>query len=127
MTDSSNSMKNVLGGPLESCCTQPMTGYLRDGYCRTHATDHGTHIVCALMTREFLDYTKSRGNDLSTPIPAYDFPGLKPGDRWCLCVLRWLQAYRAGVAPPVVLRSTHEKVLDFADIKIYRSNSYRGS
>ena len=90
-----------------------MTGYFRDGSCRTDATDRGTHVVCAVMTEAFLTFTRERGNDLSTPNPRYQFPGLKPGDGWCLCALRWKEAFAAGVAPPVRLESTHEKALEF--------------
>jgi len=104
--------KNVLGNPLEQCCTEPMTGFYRDGYCRTGADDKGTHVVAAIVTDEFLRFTKSRGNDLQTPRPELRFPGLKPGDRWCLCASRWSEAEKAGVAPPVVLEATHEKALD---------------
>jgi uncharacterized protein (DUF2237 family) len=104
--------KNVLGGRLKPCSHQPSTGFYRDGYCRTCAEDAGRHTVCAEVTADFLAFSRSRGNDLSTPYPAYGFPGLKPGDRWCLCALRWLEAYEAGVAPPVVLAATHEATLD---------------
>lgn len=103
--------KNVLGGDLKSCCTDPMTGYFRDGFCRTDATDTGRHIVCAKVTDEFLAYSKSQGNDLITPVPEYRFPGLKAGDRWCVCVLRWKEALDEGVAPPLYLGSTHVNVL----------------
>ncbi|MBK2295663.1 DUF2237 family protein [Francisella philomiragia] len=103
--------KNVLGGILKSCCLEPKTGFYRDGFCRTDNHDHGLHVVCAIMTKEFLEYTASRGNDLSTPNLLFDFPGLKPGDKWCLCALRWLEAYQNGVAPEVVLESTNEKAL----------------
>ena len=103
---------NVLGGELQSCCTQPLTGFYRDGQCRTGPEDTGTHVVCAIMTEEFLSFTRSKGNDLSTPIPYYNFPGLKAGDRWCLCVSRWRQAYLEGLAPPVVLEATHKKALE---------------
>lgn len=92
-----------------------MTGFYRDGKCRTGPGDTGSHVVCAIMTQEFLDFTRSRGNDLSTPMPYFNFPGLKAGDRWCLCASRWKEAYKAGMAPPVVLEATHEKVLEFVD------------
>lgn len=105
--------KNILGGELESCCTDPMTGFLRDGYCNTNQMDQGTHVVCAIITDEFLAFTKSRGNDLITPRPEYQFPGLKAGDGWCLCALRWKEAFAAGVAPPIKPASTHEKALEF--------------
>ena len=109
---------NVLGTPLETCSTDPMTGFFRDGYCNTNHLDHGTHVVCAIMTDEFLQFTQSHGNDLSTPRPEYQFPGLKAGDKWCLCVLRWKEAYDAGVAPPIKAKATHEKALDFIDKEI---------
>ncbi len=112
--------KNVLGGELESCCFEPMTGYFRDGYCRTDMMDRGVHTVCAIMTQEFLDYTKSKGNDLSTPWPQFRFPGLKPGDKWCLCASRWLEAHHAGFAPKVDLKATHEKTLSIVDLEILR-------
>lgn len=105
--------RNVLKGALQACCTNPMTGFYRDGYCRTGPADSGSHVVCAIMTEEFLDFTRLRGNDLSTPMPYFNFPGLKPGDRWCLCALRWKEAYQEGFAPPVILEATHEKVLEF--------------
>ncbi len=108
--------KNVLGGELESCCTSPMTGFYRDGFCRTGGQDFGMHVVCAQVTAEFLEYTKSRGNDLSTPVPQFNFPGLKPGDRWCLCAARWQEAMNAGVAPPVVLSATHIRALEVVSL-----------
>ncbi|MGK7884948.1 MAG: DUF2237 family protein [Crocosphaera sp.] len=104
--------KNVLGSDLQLCCSNPMTGYYRDGYCRTGGQDFGVHVVCSQMTAEFLSFTKQQGNDLSTPIPAYSFPGLKPGDRWCLCASRWKEAKDAGVAPPVILEATHIRALE---------------
>ncbi len=112
--------KNVLGSQLETCCTNPMTGFYRDGMCNTGAGDVGMHVVCAQMTEEFLTYTKAQGNDLSTPVPAFAFPGLKPGDRWCLCALRWKEAFDDGVAPPVILAATHAAALEYvslADLK----------
>ena len=108
--------KNVLGSDLQLCCSNPMTGYYRDGYCRTGGQDFGVHVVCAQMTAEFLTFTKQQGNDLSTPIPAYDFPGLKPGDRWCLCASRWQEAKEAGVAPPVILDATHIRALEVVSL-----------
>ncbi|RCS57112.1 DUF2237 family protein [Parvibium lacunae] len=104
--------KNVLGGPLKLCGLTPRTGYLRDGCCQAVAGDSGSHTVCAIVTAAFLAYSMLRGNDLSTPRPAYDFPGLKPGDRWCLCARRWLEAYEGGCAPRVVLEATHLAALD---------------
>ena len=112
--------RNVLGEPLEICSMKPMTGFYRDGCCDTGQEDVGSHTVCAVMTAEFLDFSRSRGNDLSTPVPALGFPGLKSGDRWCLCASRWQEAFEAGQAPRVVLRATHEGALafcSFADLK----------
>ena len=108
--------KNVLGNDLQLSCSTPRTGYYRDGYCRTGGQDFGVHVVCAQMTAEFLTFTKQQGNDLSTPIPAYDFPGLKPGDRWCLCASRWQEAKEAGVAPPVILDATHIRALEVVSL-----------
>jgi uncharacterized protein (DUF2237 family) len=108
--------KNVLGGELESCCTSPMTGYFRDGHCHTDDSDQGSHTVCVRVTEEFLTFSKRSGNDLSTPHPEFGFPGLKPGDKWCLCVSRWEDAFLAGVAPRVVLASTHERALDVVEL-----------
>ena len=95
-----------------------MTGYFRNGKCETDPSDRGLHVVCAKMTQAFLIFTKNMGNDLSTPLPQYQFPGLKPGDCWCLCALRWKEAYLAGIAPPVVLEATHEKALEIIDLEI---------
>lgn len=103
---------NVLGGPLQTCSTSPMTGWFRDGCCETGPDDRGRHIVCAVVTEEFLAFSKSRGNDLSTPRPEYGFAGLKPGDRWCLCLERWREAHAAGRAPQVVLDATHQIALE---------------
>lgn len=108
--------KNVFGEPLDVCCTNPMTGYFRDGMCRTVTQDTGTHTVCAIITDEFLQFSASRGNDLITPIPYYQFPGLKAGDKWCLCVTRWIQAEKAGKAPKVILEATHEKSLEYTQL-----------
>ncbi len=108
--------KNVLGSDLEICCTAPMTGFYRDGSCRTGGGDMGAHVVCAQMTDEFLQFTRLRGNDLSTPMPAFRFPGLKAGDRWCLCASRWKEALDAGAAPPVVLESTHISALEYVSL-----------
>jgi uncharacterized protein len=112
--------RNVLGEPVEICSLKPMTGFLRDGCCNTAPEDVGSHTVCAVMTAEFLEFSKSRGNDLSTPVPEFGFPGLKPGDRWCLCAPRWQEALEAKRAPRVVLRATHEGALTYcslADLK----------
>lgn len=106
------SAQSVVGEPLQSCSSQPLTGFFRDSYCRTDAQDRGVHVVCAVMTDDFLSYTKSKGNDLSTPAPQYGFEGLKPGDRWCLCAARWYEAYLADKAPPVFLSGTDQKALD---------------
>lgn len=114
--------KNILGTDLELCCTDPMTGFFRDGFCNTNQMDHGTHVVCAIITAEFLEFTKSRGNDLSTPRPEYGFPGLKPGDGWCLCANRWKEAYEAGMAPPIKPESTHVKALEIIDIAKLEKN-----
>ncbi|MCL6436493.1 MAG: DUF2237 domain-containing protein [Leptolyngbyaceae cyanobacterium HOT.MB2.61] len=108
--------RNVLGTTLETCCTSPMTGFYRDGKCNTGAGDLGAHVVCAQVTEEFLEYTRAQGNDLSTPAPAFAFPGLKPGDRWCLCASRWKEALDAGVAPPVVLAATHASALEYVSL-----------
>ena len=107
--------RNVLGGELQTCCTDPMTGFYRDGKCCTGPEDVGRHVVCAVMTEAFLAFTRERGNDLSTPQP--HFPGLKPGDKWCLCAARWQEAFDADCAPPVVLEATHEKALEICDLE----------
>lgn len=104
---------NVLGTPLQACCRDPLTGFYRDGFCHTGPEDRGLHTVCVVITEEFLAFTRSVGNDLSTPVPAYGFPGLEPGDRWCLCVTRWAEALRVGCAPAVVLAATHVSALEF--------------
>jgi uncharacterized protein len=103
---------NVFGNLLKPCSKQPLTGFYRDGSCNTGPDDRGTHTVCAVMTEEFLRFSFDRGNDLITPMPQYMFPGLGPGDRWCLCALRWKEAFEAGVAPPVILEATNEKTLE---------------
>ena len=108
--------KNILGSELACCCTSPTTGFYRDGFCRTDQLDEGRHVVCAVMTDKFLTFTRSRGNDLSTPRPEYQFPGLKAGDKWCLCALRWREAYDAGVAPPVLPGCTHERTLQYVSL-----------
>ena len=108
---------NVLGQPLAPCSHDPLTGFFRDGCCRTRRDDTGLHVVCARMTQEFLTFTCSRGNDLSTPRPEWDFPGLRAGDRWCLCALRWKEAFDAGLAPPVLLESTHSRALDVLSLE----------
>jgi len=110
--------KNILGGPLACCCKKPLTGYYRDGYCRTDDQDQGRHVVCAVMTEAFLAFTLSRGNDLITPRPEFQFPGLKPGDRWCVCALRWREAHDVNLAPPVVLAATNERVLHYLEKEV---------
>lgn len=107
---------NVLGLPLQPCGTDPMTGWFRDGCCRSDPDDRGLHVVCAVMSARFLEFSKSRGNDLSTPRPDFDFPGLKPGDRWCLCALRWKEAMEHNVAPPVVLEACAEEALRYVEL-----------
>jgi len=109
--------KNVLGSDLQIAGTNPLTGYYRDGFCSTGKGDRGVHVIAATLTDEFLQFSKSKGNDLITPIPQYNFPGLKAGDCWCLCASRWKEAYDAGVAPPVILEATHEKALTFATME----------
>ena len=104
--------RNVFGEPIAACSLSPMTGFYRDGCCNTGLDDVGSHTVCVVATAEFLEFSKSRGNDLSTPLPAYGFAGLKPGDRWCLCAARWLEAQQSGMAPRVVLKGTHERALE---------------
>jgi uncharacterized protein (DUF2237 family) len=106
----------VFGEPLIACSTRPMTGFYRDGCCNTGAADVGSHTVCVVMTAEFLEFSRARGNDLSTPLPEYGFPGLKPGDRWCLCAPRWQEAFEVGQMPRVVLRATHEGALDYCSL-----------
>jgi uncharacterized protein len=108
---------NVLGTPLTCCCNAPVTGFYRDGYCRTGAMDAGRHVICASVTQQFLTYSKQQGNDLISPNPAYGFTGLKPGDRWCLCAMRWRQALEAGVAPPVYLDACHADALNFVTLQ----------
>ena len=118
-------LTNVLGGPLRACCADPVTGFFRDGYCRTGPADRGLHTVCARMTREFLEFSRLRGNDLSTPVPEFDFPGLNDGDLWCVCVQRWAEAFRAGCAPPVVLEACHISVLEFVDLQDLKLHAVR--
>jgi len=118
---------NVLGEPLQACSFDPLTGFYRDGCCHTGADDVGTHVVCARVTADFLAFSQAVGNDLSTPRPEWRFVGLKPGDRWCLCVRRWKEALTAGVAPPVVLEATHASTLQFVDIETLRQHAWRTS
>lgn len=112
-----NDDTNVFDEPLEVCCTEPLTGFYRNGYCSTGPSDQGIHVVCATVTQEFLDHSKAVGNDLSTGRPEYNFPGLKHGDCWCLCVMRWKAALQSGMAPPINLRATHRKALDIIPLQ----------
>jgi uncharacterized protein (DUF2237 family) len=116
-------LTNVLGGKLECCCREPRTGFYRDGYCHTGPGDHGLHTVCAVMTEEFLRFSTAVGNDLVTPMPEFGFPGLISGDRWCLCVTRWQEAFEAGCAPPVVLPATHISALEFVSLEDLRAHA----
>jgi hypothetical protein len=113
---------NVLGEPLEICGCQPLTGWFRDGTCRTHASDLGQHTVCCVVSEAFLSYSCAQGNDLSTPAPAYDFPGLKPGDHWCVCAPRWLEAFQDGMAPPVRLAATEQATLAVIPLDLLQQN-----
>ena len=125
--DSAVDARNVLGGPLQACSYDPLTGWLRDGCCHLGSVDVGSHVICARMTVAFLNFQMERGNDLVTPRPQLRFSGLKPGDRWCVCALRWKEAYAAGCAPPVVLQATHERALDFVLIEWLRANAVKAS
>ena len=120
-----SSARNVFGAPLACCCTSPLTGFNRDGYCHTGPHDLGSHTVCAEMTAAFLDFSSRHGNDVVTPRPEFGFPGLKPGDRWCLCVSRWKEALEAGVAPPVLLAATHEKALEVVTLEQLQAHERR--
>ena len=120
---STSSARNVLGEPLQSCSFDPMTGYYRNGCCDTGAGDMGVHTVCARVSAEFLAFSKSRGNDLTTPHPEYDFPGLQPGDQWCLCAQRWQEAFDANVAPSVVLEATHIGTLEWCSLEDLRAHA----
>jgi hypothetical protein len=115
--------RNVLGGALIDCSLDPVTGWFRDGCCRTDANDRGSHTVCVRVTAEFLEFSRRRGNDLSTARPEFEFPGLKPGDQWCLCAARWKEAFEAGVAPRVVLAATHERALEIVPIEALTQNA----
>lgn len=117
--------KNVFGEPLQMCCTNPMTGYFRDGVCRTISEDAGTHTVCAIMTNDFLVFSALQGNDLRTPMPDYEFPGLKKGDKWCLCVSRWIEAEKEGKAPKVILEATHEKTLEYTTMETLIKHAFK--
>lgn len=119
--------RNVLGGKLEECSRSPLTGFFRDGCCNTGKDDVGLHLVCAEMTEEFLRFSREAGNDLSTPNPAAGFAGLSPGDRWCLCVSRWKEALKAGVAPPIVLAATHMSTIEFVDMEDLKAHALDGT
>ena len=122
--EGNESARNVLGGPLQPCSFDPNTGFFRDGHCHTCAQDHGSHTVCAVMTAEFLAFSKSRGNDLSSPMPQFEFPGLKAGDHWCLCAGRWLEAYEAGKAPKVNLEATNEAALAIVPLEALHEHAF---
>lgn len=117
--------KNILGGELQTCSLDPLTGFFRDGCCNTDGRDQGVHVVCARMTDEFLQYSRQRGNDLVTPRPEFGFPGLKDGDRWCLCANRWEEARQAHVAPPVILEATHEKASEIVSVDELKAHALR--
>lgn len=121
------SAKNVLGTELEACSFDPLTGYFRDGCCSTEASDLGSHLVCVRVTHEFLAFSRARGNDLITPAPQHRFAGLQPGDRWCLCSLRWREALAAGCAPPVVLEATHANMLQFVTLAELEKHRFVGT
>lgn len=121
--EGSEQARNVLGAALEPCSFDPMTGFFRDGHCHTCTQDHGSHTVCVAMTAGFLEFSAKCGNDLSTPRPEFDFPGLKPGDRWCLCAARWVEAFEAGCAPQVVLASTHEAALEIVPLGLLQKHA----
>jgi uncharacterized protein (DUF2237 family) len=115
--------RNVLGGPLKPCSAAPLTGFFRNGHCDTCAEDEGCHTVCVEVTDAFLTFSAAAGNDLTTPVPAYDFPGLQPGDRWCVCAARWLECLDAGVASPVALASTHERTLAIVPLAVLQQHA----
>ena len=124
MPSNTNPSLNVFGEALIPCSTDPMTGFFRDGCCNTSDQDFGSHTVCVVLTDDFLEFSKSKGNDLSTPMPAYGFPGLKGGERWCLCARRWLEAYQAGKAPKVILRATHQRALEVIEMDVLRAFAF---
>ncbi|MBW3666900.1 MAG: DUF2237 domain-containing protein [Actinobacteria bacterium] len=115
--------RNVLGDELEGCSADPLTGWFRDGTCETAPEDQGSHTICAVVTRDFLEHQRGIGNDLTTPVPAFQFPGLQPGDRWCVTARNWLRAYQDGVAAPVVLAATHERALDIVPLEALREHA----
>ena len=118
-----NNQQNVFGEPLALCCAAPVTGFYRSGCCETGPEDRGLHLICAEMTEAFLAFSKARGNDLTTPIHEFGFPGLVPGDRWCLCANRWQEALEAGLAPPIVIRATHEEALAIVTMKDLKAHA----
>ncbi|MEE2708887.1 MAG: DUF2237 domain-containing protein [Gemmatimonadota bacterium] len=118
-------IENVMGGELQICCISPMTGFYRNGWCDTGEKDLGAHTVCVVATEDFLQFSRSMGNDLSTPVPEYEFPGLKPGDKWCLCADRWQEAMEAGMAPSVILEATHKATLEYVSIDDLMKHQYR--
>ncbi len=117
MSEPTSVADNVLGQPLKPCCHNPKTGFFRDGFCHTDDRDVGVHTVCAVMTEEFLQFSRDQGNDLTTPHPEFGFPGLKPGDKWCLCAARWQEAHQAGVAPPLDLEACHRRTLEWIELE----------
>lgn len=123
MNEPASTARNVLGEPLLGCCSAPITGFYRDGFCHTGPEDAGRHVICAVMTDEFLAFSAARGNDLSTPRPEFDFPGLDAGDRWCLCAARWAEAFEADAAPRVVLTATHEAALEIVPLAALKSHA----
>ncbi len=127
MGEDTSKARNVLGGDLASCSHAPLTGFFRDGCCNTGPMDHGMHTVCVTVTAEFLQYSFNRGNDLITPRPEFRFPGLKPGDKWCLCASRWEEARQMGVAPPVDLNATHHKTLSIVDLAHLKAHADQGT
>ena len=120
-------LKNVLGTELQSCCKFPMTGFFRDGLCRTCSEDLGQHTACVVMTEKFLAFSKQAGNDLSTPMPQFDFPGLIAGDKWCLCAPRWVEAYEAGCAPQIILEATEESMLSLVSLEVLQEFAFESS
>ena len=123
----SSPAKNVLGTPLQACCHDPKTGFMRDGFCHSHPHDPAQHIICAIMTADFLQFTQKQGNDLSTALPSHGFPGLKPGDRWCLCASRWQQALHYNVAPPVILNACEQSTLTIIPLTVLQQYAYNPS
>ena len=117
--------RNILGEPLAECSCDPMTGFFRDGCCHTSGEDLGMHTVCAVMTDTFLEFSREQGNDLSTPQPEMGFPGLRPGDRWCICLARWVEALQGQCAPPVVLAATHASVSEFIDLETLKAHAFQ--